>query len=108
MASVSSAVKRLAGKSAVVCILIKLTFLPPHPCAYTTAENKKVTFKFVEGGTVHSLPWTELLTMDETPFESVDDLTEGVNVMAPWYDDNSVTIQHAQAIVVGKGEYKWR
>ena len=88
-----------------MCILIKLKIIPPHPCAYTTAENKKVTFKFVEGGTVHSLPWTELLTMDETPFESVDDLTEGVNA---WYDDNSVTIQHAQANIVDKGKYKWR
>lgn len=75
---------------------------PPH--AYTTAENKKVSFKFVEGGTCHSLPWTELLTMDEIPFESPENLTEGVNVMAPWYDDNSLTIQHAQAIVIGKGE----
>ncbi len=43
--------------------------------------------------------------MDETPFESLDDVTEGLNVMAPWYDDNSITIQHAQAVVVGQGEY---
>ena len=50
-----------------------------------------MTFKFVEGGSVHSLPWTELLTMDETPFVSIDDVTEGMNVMAPWYDDDSIT-----------------
>ena len=65
-----------------------------------TAENQKVTFKFVDGGTVHSLPWTELLTMDETLFESLDDLTEGVSVMAPWYDDDTLTINHARAVVV--------
>ena len=76
-----------------------------HLWTYTTAENKKVTFKFVEGGSVHSLPWTELLTMDETPFVSIDDVTEGMNVMAPWYDDDSITIQHAQAVIVGQGEY---
>ena len=35
---------------------------------------------------VHSLLWTELLTMDETLFEYLDDLPEGVSVMAPWYD----------------------
>ena len=50
----------------------------------------KVLFKFIEGGIVHSLPWIELLTMDETTFECVDELAEDVNVMAPWYD-NSVT-----------------
>jgi hypothetical protein len=47
-----------------------------------------VTFKFIEGGSVHSLPWTELLTMDETLFESIDDVTEGLNVM-----DDSITIK---------------
>ena len=104
MASVNSAVKRLAGKLTAVCIHVLMKLFTSSLCAYTTAENTKVAFKFVEGGSVHSLLWTELLTMDETPFESVDDLTEGVNVMAPWYDDNSLTIQHAQAIVIGKGE----
>lgn len=105
VASVSSAVKRLAGKSAVIilCILELFSYLFT-PCTYMTAENKKVSFKFIEGGTVHSLPWTELLTMEEIPFESLDDLTEGVNVMAPWYDDSSLTIQHAQAVIIGKGE----
>ena len=101
VASVSGAVKRLAGKSAIV---YNNTLYLLAPCAYTTAENKKVSFRFVEGGTVHSLPWTELLTINETPVESLDDLTEGVNVMAPWYDDNSITIQHAQAVIIGKGE----
>ena len=43
--------------------------------------------------------------MDETPFVSIDDVTEGMNVMAPWYDDDSITIQHAQAVIVGQGEY---
>ena len=62
-------------------------------------------FKFIEDGSVHSLPWTELLTMDETPFESIDDVTEGLNVMAPWYDDDSIGIQHAQAVILGQGEY---
>ena len=63
-----------------------------------------MTFKLVEGGSVLSLPWTELPTMDETPFVSTDDddVTEGMNVMAPWYDD-SITIQHAQAVIVGQG-----
>ena len=58
----------------------------------------------MEGGTVHSLPWTELLAMDETPFDSLDDLTEGLCVMAPWYDDNSLTINHAKAVVIVKGK----
>ena len=65
-----------------------------------TAENQKITFKFVDGGTVHSLPWTELLTMDETLFESLDDLAEGVSVMAPWYDDDTLTINHAPAVII--------
>ena len=38
--------------------------------------------------------------MDETLFESLDDLTEGVSVMAPWYDDDTLTINHARAVVV--------
>ena len=60
-------------------------------------QQLKISFKFIEGGT---LAWTELLTMDETPFESVDELAECVNVMAPWYHDNSAKIQHAQAVVI--------
>ena len=42
--------------------------------------------------------------MDETPFDSLDDLTEGLCVMAPWYDDNSLTINHAKAVVIVKGK----
>ena len=64
------------------------------------AENKKITFKFIEGGSIHSLPWTELLTAEESLFETYDDITEGLTVLAPWFDDVSTTIRHAEAVVI--------
>ena len=35
----------------------------------------------------------------------LDDLTEGLCVMAPWYDDNSLMINHAKAVVIVKGKH---
>jgi hypothetical protein len=65
-----------------------------------TAEDKKVSIKFVEGGTVHSLPWSELLTLDEVPFESLEVVVECV------WDESTLSIKHAEAIVVSKGVLK--
>ena len=64
------------------------------------AENKKISFKFVDGGTVHSIPWSELLDEQEFPFESFDDITEGLKIFAPWIDDHSTAIRYAEAIVI--------
>ena len=66
-------------------------------------ENAVVTFHFVDGGTEHSLQWTELLTTDETPFESYEQLSIGMHVLAPWYSGkDSANIQYAEAEIVEK------
>ena len=72
--------------------LYKHKYTHTHICSHAhTAENKKVTIRFIEGGTVHSLPWSELLTIEETPFESVEAVMECVNVLAPWWYELRIT-----------------
>ena len=62
-----------------------------------------VAFRFVDGGTEHSLQWTELLTIDETPFESYEQLSMGMHILAPWYSGkDSAKIQYAEAEIVEK------
>lgn len=65
-----------------------------------------MAIKFVEGGTVHSLPWSELLTLDEVPFESLEAVDECGNVLAPWWDESTLTVKHAEAVIVRKGVLK--
>ena len=43
------------------------------------------------------MPWTELLTCEESLFETDDDITEGLVVLAPWFND---IIRHAEAVVI--------
>ena len=64
-----------------------------------------MSIKFVEDGTVHSLPWSELLTLEEAPFESLEAVVECVNILAPWWDESTCTIKHAEAVVVDKGVF---
>ena len=65
-----------------------------------------MAIKFLEGGTVHSLPWSELLTLDEVPFESLEAVLESAKILAPWWDESTFTIKHAEAVVVSKGLLK--
>ena len=71
-----------------------------------TAEDKKVAIKFIEGGTVHLLPLSELLTLDEVPFESLEAVEECGDVLAPWWDKTTLTVKHAKAVIVCKGVLK--
>ena len=64
--------KRLASKFAsrhqifswfrVPACINLLSYMHTH----TTAEDK-VSIRFIEDGTVHSLPWSKLLTLEEVP-----------------------------------------
>lgn len=70
-------------------------------CCYLLAEEVEVSFRFTEGSDkIHSLPWSELLTVDEIPFEALADITEGMKVLAPWIDEHSFNVKHAEAIIV--------
>ena len=53
-----------------------------------------------EKGKVHSVPWTELLTVEELPFPNCADIAIGTKVLAPWYCDAELTVRHAEAVVV--------
>ena len=49
-------------------------------------EDELVSIRFTEGNKLHSLPWVELLDVNnETPLESLDELTNGMRVLAAWY-----------------------
>ena len=60
-------------------------------CLFCTAENK-VFFRFTEGdqGKVHSVPLSELLTVEELPLSDSADIV-GMKVLAPWYSDTELT-----------------
>ena len=57
-----------------------------------------------EKGKVHSVPWTELLTLEELPFPDSDGISVGTKVLAPWYCDTELTVRHAEAVVDGRGK----
>ena len=42
------------------------------------------------------------MTSEESLFETYDDITEELAVLAPWFDDASSTIRHAEAVVITK------
>ena len=44
---------------------------------------KKVWFSFNDDTCIHFLPWTELLSLDQVPFENYSDIAEGLRVLAP-------------------------
>lgn len=57
-------------------------------------EDEEVSFRFNEGGECHKLPWTELLSVGtEVPFQTFDEISIGMKVMAPWFDDDN-SIKH--------------
>ena len=64
-----------------------------------------VVFVGESGEQVYSLDWTELLTVaGDSPFQSVDDLSPGTKVMAPWCDKtNHSVVQYSEATVVEGG-----
>ena len=72
-----------------------------HPCfdLYHPVEDE-VSFRFEEGGECHKLPWTELLSVGtEVPFQTFDEISIGMKVMAPWLDDDN-SIKHGEATVL--------
>ena len=52
---------------------------------------------------MHSLPWSELLTLDEVLFESLEAVDESVNVLAPWWNESTLTVKPAEAVITCKG-----
>ena len=64
-----------------------------------------VVFVGESGEQVYSLDWTELLTVaGDSHFQSVDDLSLGTKVMAPWCDKtNHSVVQYSEATVVEGG-----
>ena len=53
---------------------------------------------FIEGKRkTYTLQWTELLRDDESLFTSLEELTPGTNVLAPWVDAVG-TITHSPAL----------
>lgn len=68
-------------------------------------EDEEVSFCFVDGKEMHHLPWL-LAVHTETSFESLDDIQVGMNILAPWYDDDQSRIRHAEATVVPSTEGK--
>ena len=66
-------------------------------------ENTEITFAFKDDNTrLHSLLWTELLTLDKVRFESVEDLVEGTPVLSPWYNADPTDIQFADGVVTNR------
>ena len=49
---------------------------------------------------MHTLPWSELLDLDGAPFGAYQEIAVDQTVLAPWFDDNSTSIQHAEAVIV--------
>ena len=46
---------------------------------------------------------TELLTIEEVPFESYEELV-GTTVMAPWYTADGVSVSYSEATVLSSDE----
>jgi len=70
-----------------------------------TVEEEEVSFRFDEGRKeTHRLPWTEILRITDAPFESLEDIQVGMDVLAPYYDDNENRIRHAEATVISSTE----
>lgn len=51
------------------------------------------------GDKTYSVQWTELLTPAELPFSSVEELTPGTAVLAPYTDDAPGNIEHSPAVI---------
>ena len=58
-----------------------------------------MSFIFKGESRVHCLPWTELLSMEEIPFEGYSDVTEGLQVMAPWTSGEKSSLQYSEASI---------
>ena len=66
-------------------------------------EDKTVTIRFDGDRKTYSLAWTELLRYDGIPFSSLDELTDGVKLQAPYTDGESSAVSFWPAVVVDKG-----
>ena len=68
-----------------------------------TVEEKTVTIRFDGDKKTYSLVWTELLREDGMPFSSLDELTDGVTLQAPYTDGESSAVSFWPAVIVDKG-----
>ena len=44
--------------------------------------------------------------LDEVPFKSLEAADECVNILAPWWNESTLTVKHAEALTVRKGVLK--
>ena len=70
--------------------------------SFVAVENKKFSFVFKNEKRIHSVVWTEFLTLDEVPFENYEDLSDGTAVLAPYTVDGT-TVQYHEAVIVKAG-----
>ena len=57
---------------------------------FFAVEGKTVRVQFIEGSgkKTYAIQWTELLNMDETLFQSLEELVPGTEVLAPYYQSD--------------------
>lgn len=69
----------------------------------SVVEEKTVKVRFTgDKKKTYSIQWTELLTPTELPFNSVEELTPGTAVLAPYTDDDPGNIHYSPAVIAGK------
>ena len=66
-------------------------------------EDVEVPIRFDGDRKLYHLVWTELLTMDEVPFQNYDDIELGMRVMAPWCIAEG-SISYSEALVCDSAE----
>lgn len=76
------------------------TYFPIYSCIAYAVDQKTVRIRFKEDKRkTYSIQWTELLTPREIPFENLDVLTPGTEVLAP-YTVEGEGVQYSTAVVV--------
>ena len=70
-------------------------------------EQKTIKVRFSEDKRKsYSIQWSELLTSDEVPFESIDQLLPGTEVLAPYHYGSEEDVQYSPATVVSGSKAK--
>lgn len=83
----------------LLCRLLH-TYFPIYSCIAYAVDQKTVRIRFKEDKRkTYSIQWTELLTPHEIPFENLDVLTPGTEVLAP-YTVEGEGVQYSTAVVV--------
>lgn len=83
----------------LLCRLLH-TYFPIYSCIAYAVDQKTVRIRFKEDKRkTYSIQWTELLTPHEIPFENLDVLTPGTEVLAP-YTVEGEDVQYSTAVVV--------